>query len=145
MNEFFESLGRRWQKAAERRGVKIEPPKLDPKVAEELLDLARVVSHARERRFAPLATYTAGVAVERLREAKPEDADGIAAFIREVRDELEREAPADGAAGGTGERGVREPRVPRGPAARSERSERRARWGGCGERAPPNRGQDPPP
>src|SRR6267378_3973663 len=47
-------------------------------------------------------------------------------------------------AGGTGERGVREPRVPRGPASRSERSERRDRWGGCGERAPPNRGQDPP-
>jgi len=93
MNEFFESLGRRWQKAAERRGVKIEQPKLDPKVAEELLDLARVVSHTKERRFAPLATYTAGVAVERLREAKPEDADAIAAFIREVREELEREAP----------------------------------------------------
>src|SRR5438552_11090936 len=47
------------------------------------------------------------------------------------------------AAGGTGERGVREPRVPRGPATRSERSERRERRGGCGERAPPNRGQDP--
>jgi len=38
---------------------------------------------------------------------------------------------------------VREPRVPRGPAARQERSECRARWGGCGERAPPNREQDP--
>ncbi|TME60041.1 MAG: tetratricopeptide repeat protein, partial [Chloroflexi bacterium] len=32
---------------------------------------------------------------------------------------------------------------PRGPATRSERSERRARWGGCGERAAPNPGQDP--
>ena len=93
MNEFFESLGRRWTKAAERRGVKIEPPKLDPKVAEELLDLARVVSHTKERRFAPLATYTAGVAVERLREAKPEDAEAIAAFIREVREALENEPP----------------------------------------------------
>jgi len=93
MNEFFESLGRRWQKAAERRGVKIEQPKLDPKVAEELLDLARVVSHTKERRFAPLATYTAGVAVERLREAKPEDAEAIAAFIREVREALENEPP----------------------------------------------------
>jgi len=44
MNEFFESLGRRWQKAA-----------------------------------------------ERLREAKAEDGEAIAAFIREVREELERE------------------------------------------------------
>jgi hypothetical protein len=94
MNEFFESLGRRWQKAAERHGVKIEEPKLDPKVAEELLELARVVAHTKERRFAPLAAYTAGVAAERLREAKGEDAEAIAAFIREVREELEREPPA---------------------------------------------------
>ena len=93
MNEFFESLGRRWTKAAERRGAKIEEPWLDPKVAEELLELARVVAHTKERRFAPLATYTAGIAVERLREAKGQDAEAIAAFIREVREELEREAP----------------------------------------------------
>ena len=94
MNEFFEALGRRWTKAAARRGVKIEDPKLDPKVAEELLELARVVSHTKERRFAPLATYTAGVAAERLREAKAEDGESIAAFIREVREDLEREPPA---------------------------------------------------
>jgi hypothetical protein len=94
MNEFFESLARRWTKAAERRGVKIEAPVLDPKVAEELLQLARVVSHTKERRFAPLATYIAGIAVERLREAKPEDAEAIAAFVRDVREELERDSPA---------------------------------------------------
>jgi N-acetylglutamate synthase-like GNAT family acetyltransferase len=92
MNQFFESLGRRWTKAAERRGVKIEEPTLDPKVAEELLELARVVAHTTERRFAPLASYTAGIAAERLREAKAEDAEAIAAFIREVREELERES-----------------------------------------------------
>jgi N-acetylglutamate synthase-like GNAT family acetyltransferase len=91
MNQFFESLGRRWTKAAERRGVKIEEPTLDPKVAEELLELARVVAHTTERRFAPLASYTAGIAAERLREAKAEDAEAIAAFIREVREQLERE------------------------------------------------------
>ena len=96
MNEFFESLGRLWTKAAERRGVKIEEPRLDPKVADELLQLAAVVSHTKERRFAPLATYTAGVAVERLREAKSEDAEAIAGFIREVRKELERESPGSG-------------------------------------------------
>jgi uncharacterized protein DUF6457 len=94
MNEFFESLGTRWRKAAERRGVKIEEPRLDPKVAEELLELARVVSHTKERRFAPLATYTAGMAAERVREAKAEDAGAIASFIREVREELESEPPA---------------------------------------------------
>ena len=94
MNEFFESLGRRWMKAADRRGAKIEEPELDPKVAEELLELARVVSHTKERRFAPLATYTAGIAAERLRDAKGADADAIAAYIREVREELEGDRSA---------------------------------------------------
>jgi hypothetical protein len=94
MNEFFESLGRRWQKAAEQRGVKIEQPTLDPKVADELLQLAAVVSHTKERRFAPLATYTAGIAVERFQESKGADAEAIAAFIRGVREALENEPPA---------------------------------------------------
>ena len=94
MNEFFDSLARRWQKAAEQRGVKIEQPTLDPKVADELLQLAAVVSHTKERRFAPLATYTAGIAVERFQESKGADADAIAAFIREVREALENEPPA---------------------------------------------------
>ena len=94
MNEFFASLGRRWRKAAERRGAKIEEPELDAKVALELLELARVAAHTKERRFAPLASYTAGVAAERLRAAKGgADADAIAAYVREVREELEREPP----------------------------------------------------
>ena len=93
MNEFFDSLGKRWQRAAQLHGVKIEEPVLDPKVAEELLELARVVAHTSERRFAPLASYTAGIAVERLREAKPADAEAIAGYIREVREALEREPP----------------------------------------------------
>jgi hypothetical protein len=93
MNEFFESLGRRWRLAAERRGAKIEEPALDAKVALELLELARVAAHTKERRFAPLASYTAGVAAERLRAAKGADADAIAAYVREVREELEREPP----------------------------------------------------
>jgi hypothetical protein len=93
VNEFFESLGRRWRAAAERRGVRIEAPELDAKVALELLELARVAAHTQERRFAPLASYTAGVAAERLRAAKGSDAEAIAAYIREVREELEREPP----------------------------------------------------
>jgi Domain of unknown function (DUF6457) len=92
MNEFFGSLGRRWKTTAERRAAKIDEPELDPMVAEEVLELARVVSHTKERRFAPLAAYTAGIAVERLRAAKTTSPDDIAAFIREVREELEREA-----------------------------------------------------
>ena len=94
MNQFFDALGKKWQKAAEVRGARIEEPTLDPKVADELLQLAAVVSHTKERRFAPLATYTAGVAVERLRQAKQVDPEAIAAYVREIREELEREGPA---------------------------------------------------
>jgi hypothetical protein len=93
VNEFFESLGKRWQRAAARRGANIGEPELDAKVALELLELARVAAHTKERRFAPLASYTAGIAAERLREAKGADAEAIAAYIREVREELEREPP----------------------------------------------------
>jgi hypothetical protein len=38
----------------------------------------------------------AGIAAERLRQAKGADADDIASFIREVREELEREEPSPG-------------------------------------------------
>jgi hypothetical protein len=94
MNEFFSSLGKRWSEAARRRGASIDDPALDGAVAAEILELARVVSHTVERRFAPLATFTAGVAAERLRAAKGSlDPTVAAAYVREVREELEREAP----------------------------------------------------
>src|SRR5439155_1150774 len=70
VNEWFATLGRRWAAAAERRGAKILPPALEPDVAGELLELARVAAHTKERRFEPLASFTAGLAVERLRTAK---------------------------------------------------------------------------
>ena len=94
VNEWFATLGRRWAAAAERRGAKILPPALEPDVATELLELARVAAHTKERRFAPLASFTAGLAVERLRTAKPDlSVDDAVAFIREVREQLERESP----------------------------------------------------
>jgi len=96
MNEFFDALAARWRKAAERRGADIAKPELDPKVAAEILELARVAAHTKERRFAPLASYMAGIAAERLRQAKRSDAETIAAFIREVREELERDSPSAG-------------------------------------------------
>ena len=62
-------------------------------MAEEILELARVVSHTVERRFAPLATFTAGVAAERLRASKGTLASNDAAsYVREVREALEKEA-----------------------------------------------------
>ena len=65
MNAFFDELAADLVAEARRRGATIDPPKLEPKTAEELLELARVVSHTRERRFAPLACYVAGVAAAR--------------------------------------------------------------------------------
>jgi hypothetical protein len=93
VNEFFSSLAQRWSEGAAKRGARIMPPELDPAVAEELLQLARVVAHTKERSFAPLASFTAGVAVERFRVAKGSaDPATIAAYVREVREELERAA-----------------------------------------------------
>jgi hypothetical protein len=94
MNAFFSSLGKRWSEAAGRRGAKIDDPTLDAGLSEEILELARVVSHTQERRFAPLATFTAGVAAERLRASKGSLDAGVAkAYVREVREALEREKP----------------------------------------------------
>lgn len=93
MNAFFSSLGKRWTDAAFSRGAKIDDPTLDAGLAEEILELARVVSHTQERRFAPLATFTAGVAAERLRASKGSlDAGAAASYVREVREAIEREA-----------------------------------------------------
>ena len=95
MNEFFAALGRRWTEGAAKRGATIAVPDLDPAVAEEILQLARVVAHSRERSFAPLASFTAGVAAERLRAAKGADASTVAAYVREVREALERDGSGD--------------------------------------------------
>src|ERR1700674_5304129 len=96
MNQFFEELGGLWATEAEHRGATIAAPTLDPRVALELLELARVAAHTRERRFAPLACYMAGVAAERLRNAKPAvDEEVIAGYIQEVRQKLERAGPKD--------------------------------------------------
>jgi hypothetical protein len=94
---FFEDLGARFADAAERRGAPVPPPTLDAPVAAELLELARVAAHTQERRFAPLATYLAGVFAERLRAAGgPSDPAAVAALIRDVREQLEQEAGGSG-------------------------------------------------
>ncbi len=51
-----------------------------------------VAAHTRERRFAPLSCFMAGVAAERIRIANPALNDGVIAdYIRAVRKELERD------------------------------------------------------
>lgn len=76
--------------AAAAQHAEIAAPGLAPEVAEELLELARAVAHSRERRFAPLASFTAGVAVERLLRARPDlGTEEVVAFLRRVRDAVE--------------------------------------------------------
>jgi len=88
VNPFFDELGDRLRRAGARRGVHIRAPELNPRLAEELLELARVAAHTRERRFAPLASFLAGEAAERLRAAGLGE-EAVVDVIREVRRELE--------------------------------------------------------
>ena len=95
MNDWFEALARRFTDAAQERGAKIVTPELDPQVADEILELARVAAHTKERRFAPLACFMAGVAVERVRQAGALSEAEEAAYIRTITLALEA-APGDG-------------------------------------------------
>jgi len=92
MNPWFDQLGDLFVRAAAARKVGIDAPRLEPSLAEELLELARVTAHSQERRFAPLTCFMAGVAVERFRRADtgatPEE---VAAYLHSVRLELETE------------------------------------------------------
>jgi len=91
MNAWFEALGRRFAEAARERGATVAPPELDPQVADEVLELASVAAHTKERRFAPLACFMAGVAVERLRQAGSLSPADESAYLRTIRDAMEAE------------------------------------------------------
>ncbi len=94
MNPWFDRLGDRFVEAARQRKAVINPPRLEASSAEELLALAQVTAHTQERRFAPLACFMAGIAVERVRQAgsgtTPQE---VASYLRDVRVALEIEAP----------------------------------------------------
>jgi hypothetical protein len=89
MNAWFEALGRRFAEAAAARGATVDPPDLDPQVADEVLELARVAAHTKERRFAPLACFMAGIAVERLRQSGSLSAADEAVYLRSIREAVE--------------------------------------------------------
>ena len=91
MNAWFEALGRRFAEVARERGATVAPPELDPQVADEVLELASVAAHTKERRFAPLACFMAGVAVERLRQAGSLSPADESAYLRTIRDAMEAE------------------------------------------------------
>jgi hypothetical protein len=89
MNAWFEALGRRFAETARKQGMEIAEPELDPGVADEVLELARVAAHSKERRFAPLACFMAGVAVERLRQAGIRSPSAVAAYLRTMHQSVE--------------------------------------------------------
>ena len=95
MNAWFDALGRRFAETASKQGVEIAEPELDAGVADEVLELARVAAHSKERRFAPLACFMAGVAVERLRQAGVRSPSAVTAYLRGISQSLEAETDQD--------------------------------------------------
>jgi hypothetical protein len=95
MNAWFEALGRRFAKTAKQQGTEIAVPELDSTVADEVLELARVAAHTKERRFAPLVSYMAGIAVERMRQAAAKTAADEAAYLRSIHQALEAESTTE--------------------------------------------------
>jgi len=95
MNAWFDALGRRFAETARKQGAEITEPELDAGVADEVLELARVAAHSKERRFAPLACFMAGVAVERLRQAGVRSPSAVAAYLRGISQSLEAETDQD--------------------------------------------------
>lgn len=94
MNAWFEALGRRFAETARGRGADIAAPELDPQVADEVLELARVAAHTKERRFAPLVAFMAGIAVERMRQTRSVSTVD-AAYLRAIRQSIEAESTAE--------------------------------------------------
>jgi len=89
MNPFFEEFAAALAAQSKQRGATIASPKLEPKTANELLELARVVAHTQERKFAPLACYLAGIAAARAQTQNP-DID-LTSLFNAVRTSFERQ------------------------------------------------------
>ncbi len=87
MNPFFHQLGAMLVEEANARGAGIDAPTMDDDSSKELLDLARVVAHSRERRFAPLACYLIGIAIAKMQMKQPQL--DVANYVKALRVALE--------------------------------------------------------
>ncbi|HTX03115.1 MAG TPA: DUF6457 domain-containing protein [Candidatus Acidoferrales bacterium] len=87
MNPFFDRFGAMLAEEANARGAAVGAPIMDDGTAKELLDLARVVAHSQERRFAPLACYLAGIAVATIQTKQPQL--NVAEYVKSLRIALE--------------------------------------------------------
>ena len=89
MNAWFDDFAARCAQVAARHGATIDPPALDSAVADEVLDLTRVVAHTSERQFAPLAAFVSGQAIDRMLASNPAlSPTDLAAFIAELKQDL---------------------------------------------------------
>lgn len=84
MHEYFSDLGLTLRRLTHERGLETEFPAVQPGVAAEILALAGTVAHTSERKFAPIASFTAGIAVERLMNA------GVLSTERDVVDFMQQ-------------------------------------------------------
>jgi hypothetical protein len=70
--------------------LSIDAPAIDPAVESEVLAFAGVVAHTSQRKFAPLASFAAGIAVGRLQAGGQLQLDrDVATFLADLRTELE--------------------------------------------------------
>ena len=90
MHEYFSELGVRLNRLTQARGLVDEFPAIQPGVAAEVLALAGTVAHTSERKFAPIASFAAGIALGRLMDAGLLSSEqDVVEFISELRTELE--------------------------------------------------------
>ena len=90
MHEYFSDLGLRLQRLTQAYGLDIDAPDIEAGVAAEVLALAGTVAHTSERKFAPIASYAAGITVGRLKAAgQLSSHQDVADFIVQLRRELD--------------------------------------------------------
>ena len=90
MHDYFSDLGIRLNRLTQARGLDPEFPAIQPGVAAEVLALAGTVAHTSERKFAPIASFAAGIALGRLMDAGLLSSEqDVVEFIRQLRTELE--------------------------------------------------------
>lgn len=90
LEQYMDGFNARLVRLAGERGVKIPPQNMDSRLVAEILELAGVVAHSGERKFAPLASFVAGVAAGRLQAAGVLGADqDVSAFVAALGKELD--------------------------------------------------------
>jgi hypothetical protein len=94
MHEYFSDLGLRLNRLSQASGLETEFQAIQQRVAAGVLALAGTVAHTSERKFAPIASFAAGIAVERLRNAGVLSTEqDVVDFIRQLCVELEGSEP----------------------------------------------------